>query len=169
MEEEDAKRVNPKNHDVYTKVELKPLHEEGLVQVSLNDTVFMAVNPLIVPREEDSFALGHCLRLHYESLRFLLVKLLLKLSPFSGQPPSGREEVILVRKDAAHLHEVLAQMVLARQVVHAGEVIYALKRMHLLQQARIDAEVKPHEIPLFLTGLFLDNFETKLIPRHFPN
>ena len=104
VEEEDAQGVATKNKHVDAQVELEALDEEWLVQVTLYDAMLLSINSFVVTSEEDAFALRHRFWLNDKSFRFLLVKLLAKLAPLCRQAPCGREEVVVLREDASHLH-----------------------------------------------------------------
>ena len=82
---EDAKRDDTRDQHVDAQVELEIIDEEGLVEVALRHIVLSMLDPLEVPRQEDSFSLATGLWFNYKCLRFAIVKLLLELLYVLGQ------------------------------------------------------------------------------------
>ena len=78
----------------------------------------LALNePIAITREKDAATLTLLLRLDYESLRTLLVELLLEAFGVGRQDPSLRKEVKLVRQHSLHVAQVLREQILARNHV----------------------------------------------------
>ena len=70
----------------------------------------LALNePIAITREKDAATLTLLLRLDYESLRTLLVELLLEAFGVSRQDPRLRKEVKLVRQHSLHVAQVLRE------------------------------------------------------------
>ena len=75
--------------------------------------------------------------------------ILLDLVEVTGVEPRAGEEVVNLRAEFfLEPAQVDAERVLAGQVVHAEEVIDSLRGQHLLQEAGLDAEVLPPDVPL---------------------
>ena len=70
--------------------------------------------------------------------------------------PGLREEVVLVWELLLETLQVDRQSVLARDVVHAKEVIDSLVRLQRRQKVRRDAKVLPTDLPIELLGVGRD-------------
>ena len=88
------------------------------MDVPLGYLVLVRVDVLEVAREEDALALRECFGFEDERFRFLPVELRLELVQLRGEQPRGREERVLARVVLRHLHQVLSEVVLARERVH---------------------------------------------------
>jgi hypothetical protein len=96
--------------------------------------------------EKDPSTLATGFRFDNISLRktLLLIQILgLKLSVLIGQEPGFGKKIVLLHKFLLHFHEVLGQIVLASQVVHARKVIYLLVGLQLCKKLRRHCIVSP--------------------------
>lgn len=105
-----------------------------------------------IPSYEDALALRHALRLHYEvhlcTLLLIVVDLVLQLSHLVGEEPRLGKELVLLRKLLLHFLQVASQIVLPRNLKHAGEVIDALVRLYLLKEVERWSHIRPLDVPL---------------------
>jgi len=63
------------------------------------------------------------------------------------QDPCFWEEIVLLRVDSTHAHQVPCKVVFARDTVDPWVHVYLLIRQHFWQEIRSDRQVVPAEVP----------------------
>lgn len=155
-EDEDSKWVNTRNQDIDSQVELQAIDQIWPTEVSLNNAMLRRIDVLKFPCQEDSVTLRHALRFNdvRSGLAFgFALKIRLEVQIISGQVPSKRKVVVLIRHFLAHLHKVLGQQIFARESIHARKVINLLMMLHLHEHLRSDSPVSPPNIPFRNVGV----------------
>ena len=92
--------------------------------------------------------MAHIDRFDNESLRLLLVKLVLKVVLVGRQHPRFGEEVKIVLESLLHAGEVPRQIVLPCQGLHAGLAVDPLMRSELADLLGLYADIGPIEVPV---------------------
>lgn len=98
----------------------------------------------------------------YESLViFLFVELLPEIIHLLRENPCLWEKVVLIGEYLGHPHEVSAEVILARQLIHSRVMIYALVRLKLGELFRGCAtHITPVDVPI--ASFVLHHFEAEL-------
>lgn len=104
-------RVNPGHQHVDAEVKFELIDKVGLVKVPLRHIVFIGLQPLEVPCEENALALAAGFRLHDEGLRLLLIELIFEVLGVLGEQPGLREEGEILRTRLLYGHQVLGKEV----------------------------------------------------------
>lgn len=102
-----------------------------------------------VAREVDAAALAAGLGLDDEGLRLSLLPALvvgLQVGVIVGQAPGDGEELVVPGELLAEVHECSAEVVLAGEDGHAGEVVDLLVGLHAGEEVGLDVVVGPADV-----------------------
>jgi hypothetical protein len=80
----------------------------------------------------------------------VLFELFAEVSIFSRQQPGLGIELVLFGEPFLHSVQVSGQMVFSGQRIHAGKVVNALVRFHLVEPVHSNSIVCPKNVPLVL-------------------
>jgi len=130
----DSQRVHSTKQSVYSQVVLEVVNQVGFVHVLLDHCPLLLPcclqDHVVVPAQEDAFALRLCFGLDDEGLDFLTgarpdfgVELLAEVYSFTGQQPGLGEEIVLSWEGSLHPTEVARQVVFASYYVHPRKVV----------------------------------------------
>lgn len=118
------------------------------MQVALSYVVLLGIDPFVVSREEDTFALALVLWLNYKSFCFPFVKLLSKLFHISWQNPGPWKKLVVVWKVFLHRQQVFGKEVLTGHRIHAWKVVGPLIRLHFHEKTRNYWPVNEPNVPI---------------------
>lgn len=144
-----SNRVRPVDQNVQAHVEFETIYQERVVYIGLYNAC-PSFNLLDTRHQSDPLPLTPCLGLEYIDHLVLLRLLGVKthqLPQLGRNGPGGGKEVVLKRKDLAHLHEAPPQEVLFREDLYRGKVTDFLMVVELEEILGFDMVVGPHYVP----------------------